>query len=294
MRRVFAFRSVALSVCFGLIIASCGSARADAPAGPAPRASDLQAVVVASQLLVGEQRVPIGVLFRKSPVNDATVRLRVYRNSESDPLRSDSDASFKGEGLQGNGLYVARVSFAAPGAWVGEVSMRLPSGLHSVQMLPLTVLSAPIVPAPGQPAPRSRNPTIHDVADVRDIDTGVPPNDMHELSIADAIAQRRPTLIVFATPGFCPSAMCGPQVRAVQAIQPLYRDRVAFIHVEIYTGYRPDPAKRQLSPTVIEWRLQSEPWVFLIGTNGMIRFAFEGPTAADELRQAVERLLAEP
>jgi hypothetical protein len=75
-------------------------------------------------------------------------------------------------------------------------------------------------------------------------------------------------------------------------MQPAFRDRLAFIHVEIYTGYRPDPSKRRLTATVLEWRLRSEPWVFLIDRDGIIRAAFEGPAATDELRAAAERMLA--
>jgi len=127
---------------------------------------------------------------------------------------------------------------------------------------------------------------------VRDIDSGMPPDDMHDLSIAEAIAQHRPALVVFATPAFCTSAMCGPEVHAVQALEPIHRDRLVFIHVEIYQDYRADPAKRHVAPTVQEWRLQSEPWVFLIDGQGIIASAFEGPAASDELRAAVDRMLA--
>ena len=52
---------------------------------------------------------------------------------------------------------------------------------------------------PGQVRRLSRNATQRDVADVSEIDSGIPPDDMHEVSIADAIAQHRPALVVFAT-----------------------------------------------------------------------------------------------
>jgi peroxiredoxin len=131
------------------------------------------------------------------------------------------------------------------------------------------------------------------VPDVSYIDSGVPPDDMHDLSIADAIGQRRPALVVFATPAFCTSRMCGPEVHAVQQLEPAYRARIVFIHVEIYQDFKPDPSKMRLTPTVLEWRLQSEPWVFLIDGNGIVRYACEGPAATDELRAALDELLAQ-
>lgn len=266
-------------------------------ASPTARASDappaLQAVLVASEVAVGEQRVPIGILERNTPVNDAAVHLRAYRQAPTDPLLSEADAPFKGEGLLGQGVYVAYLKFATVGRWLIEVSARRAGRPAVTTGLSVNVLARPTVPAVGDAAPQSRNPTVRD-ADVHDIDSGNPPNDMHDLSIAEAIAAHRPSLVVFATPAFCTSAMCGPQVHAVQALEPAYRDRLTFIHVEIYRDYRPDPAKRRFTQTVQEWRLQSEPWVFLIDARGTIRAAFEGPTAADEIRVAVDRMLAAP
>jgi hypothetical protein len=281
---------------FAVIVGACApSTGAGIPATGTSqdRPSGLQAVLVSSQVLVGRQRLAIGVLDRNTPVNDARVRVRVYRASPTDPLASEADALFKGEGLQGSGAYVAYLTFAGPGSWIAEVSAQRAAGTPSTTLLPVKVLASGPVPAPGQPAPRSNNPTRRDVPDVSYIDSGVPPDDMHDLSIADAIAQRHPALVVFATPAFCTSRMCGPEVDAVQEIEPEYRDRIVFIHVEIYQDFKSDPSKMSLTPTVLEWHLQTEPWVFLIDANGIVRSAFEGPTASDELRAALEAMLAQ-
>ena len=56
----------------------------------------------------------------------------------------------------------------------------------------------------------------------------------------------------------------------------------------------PEPrseTKRQLAPAVLEWRLQSEPWIFLIDARGIIQTRFEGPTATDEVQAAIVKLL---
>jgi hypothetical protein len=278
-------RAAAAAVAFLVVASGCTATRPSAPA-------TLQAVLVGSQLPVGEQRVAVGILERNSPVADAAVHLRAYRESPADPLHVEADAPFKGEGLLGAGVYVARMRFGMPGQWTIEVTARRPNGASGTTPLPVKILARASVPWICDRAPASKNPTAHNVADVADIDSGVPPDDMHDLSIADAIAQHRPALVVFATPAFCSSAMCGPEVQAVQALEPAFRDRLAFIHIEIYADFRPDPSKRHLSATVVEWRLQTEPWVYLIDRDGIIRVAFEGPAATDELRAAVEAMLA--
>ena len=277
-----------------LLLSGCAptAAQPAATSGRPVVAPQLQAVLVSTEILVGRQRLAIGVLDRNTPVADARVQVRVYRGSPADPQASEAVADYRSEGLQGKGIYVAYVTFAAAGQWIGEITMQRGTVAAVQSRVPIKVAVTGSVPGPGQAAPASRNPTRRDVVDVRDIDSGDPPNDMHELSIADAIAQHRPTLVVFATPAFCTSAMCGPEVHAVQLLEPAYRDRVTFIHAEIYQDFRPDPAKIRFTPTVQEWRLQTEPWVFLIDRTGAIAAAFEGPTATDELRAALDALLA--
>src|SRR5258708_37849093 len=97
---------------------------------------------------------------------------------------------------------------------------------------------------------------------------------MHELSIADAIQQHRPAFIVFASPAFCTSKTCGPEIKVVQGLEPAYRDRLAFIHVEIYRDYKPDPSKRQLAQAVGDWRLQTAPLGFFMQSKGVTQTPF--------------------
>ncbi len=277
-------------VVVALLLSACG---VEAAPTPAATASQLQAQVIASELVVGiQQRVPIGITDHNTPVSDATVHVRSFvLNGSTGVFKGESDAPFKGEGLQGGGTYVAHLTFDKAGDWGVEVTASRPNGAHTTVRLPMNVLALPVVPGVGQPAPVTHNPTAREVGDVETIDSGRPPDDMHQLSIADAIQQHRPALIVFATPAFCTSRACGPEVKVVQSFEPAYRDRLAFIHVEIYRDFKPDPAKRQVTQAVIDWRLQTEPWIFLVDSKGIIQARFEGPTATDEVKAALDKLL---
>jgi hypothetical protein len=141
----------------------------------------------------------------------------------------------------------------------------------------------------GTPAPRSRNLIASDVRELRQIDASEPPDlRLHQVHIADAIAQGTPQVIVFATPRFCASRMCGPVIDIVRMLLPLYGGRVAFIHQEIWQ----DAAAQRPFPTVAERRLASEPWVFIVDAEGIIRAKFEGLITVRELQVALELLLA--
>jgi hypothetical protein len=140
---------------------------------------------------------------------------------------------------------------------------------------------------PGAPAPRSRNLVASDVNDLRRIDSSEPPDPrLHQTRIADAIAQGRPQVIVFATPKHCTSRVCGPVVDVVRTLIPIYGHRVTFIHQEIWST-----ASQTFTPTVEEWNLRSEPWIFVVDAQGVVRARFEGVTTRRELEEALTTML---
>jgi hypothetical protein len=98
----------------------------------------------------------------------------------------------------------------------------------------VNVLEVSHTPALGAPAPHSHNLIASDLPDLHHIDTSDPPDPrLHQVRIAEAIAQGRPRVIVFATPKFCTSRVCGPVVDVVRLLLPAYGHRVVFTHQEI-------------------------------------------------------------
>ena len=123
---------------------------------------------------------------------------------------------------------------------------------------------------------------------MRHIDTSDPPDPrLHQVRIADAIAQGKPQVIVFATPKFCTSRVCGPVVDVVRLLLPTYGNRVVFAHQEIWQDF----ATQRVSPTVEEWHLHSEPWIFVVDGQGIIRAKFEGLTTARDIAVALQQIL---
>lgn len=279
-------RGAALALLALVLLSACGTGTAS------PDQGTLTAQSVASELVVGQQRVPIGILDHNTPVADATVHVRsFYLGSGGAVAGGESAAPFKGEGLGGAGIYAAQLNFDKPGNWRLDVTASRPNGNHGAVQVPVNVIANPVVPGVGQAAPKSKSPTATTAEEASLIDSGQPPDDMHQLSIAQAIEAHKPTLVVFASPAFCTSQLCGPEVKVVQSLEPAYKDRVDFIHIEIYTNFKPDPSKRTVAPTVAEWRLQTEPWIFLIDSGGIIRTRIEGAAGADEVKAALDKLL---
>ena len=99
-------------------------------------------------------------------------------------------------------------------------------------------------------------------------------------SVAGSLADHAPFVLTFATPAFCTSRACGPVVDVVDHVRQRFsRSGVRFIHVEIYKDNQPPETNRWVK----EWKLQTEPWVFLVGPDGRIKERFEGSVSAAEL-----------
>jgi hypothetical protein len=272
---------------------------------------DLQPLITTSELIVGENRFAFGLIKSDKLLESADVQLRIYSIDGPEPhLVAETNALYQPVGATERGerahhhadgtrhvhrgasdvggLYVTRLTFARPGPWGIELQARDDDGSLATARLTVTVSNASHTPALGSPAPRSRNLVASDVRDLREIDTSEKPDPrLHQVRIADTIAQRKPQLIVFATPQFCTSRMCGPVVDIVRQLLPEYNKRVAFTHQEIWQDF----AAKKLFPTVEEWRLVSEPWIFIVGGDGIIRAKFEGLVTKRELEQALQQTL---
>jgi hypothetical protein len=112
---------------------------------------------------------------------------------------------------------------------------------------------------------------------------------MHDITIADAIASGRPSVIAFATPAFCRSRTCAPVMDTV--MDPLfdrYGERAQFLHIEPYAledlraGFIQTP-----EAVTREWGIQSEPWIFVVGSDGRVAAKFEGISGIAEVEAAL-------
>ena len=141
-------------------------------------------------------------------------------------------------------------------------------------------------PEVGEAAPRVHTPTAADVGgELRKIDTRIPPDDMHE-DLAKVLG-KEPVVLLFATPQFCQSRVCGPVVDEAEQVKQTDGDGVAFIHMEIYKGNNP---KAGVRPQVKAYHLPSEPWLFVIDRHGIIRTRIEGAWGIPELEQALREV----
>ena len=299
------------------LLVSCGGSNANGdvnfPTVVTLGKGDLFPSILNHSLGVGPNRVSIGLTDRDDHnVLDASVHVRFYDlNGNKPAMKSESDAAFVPVALSyideqaGNvrtpvgrdGVYVANTSFDEAGQWGVAVIVTRNGKTEKPIPFRFDVLDRTAEPAVGDPAPPSRQATLADVSDITDIDSSYPPRpSMHDMTVADALAKHEPVLLAFATPAFCETRTCAPVMDTI--VDPLsaqYAGRVIFIHIEPYVlkDLRASGAQVPVAATQ-EWRLQDEPWLFVIDRNGNVAAKFEGIAAIGEVDAAIQQALAGP
>ena len=74
------------------------------------------------------------------------------------------------------------------------------------------------IPEVGDKAPVIHTPTKDEVGNISQIDTRVPPDDMHDVDFADVVG-KQPIVLEFATPALCQSRVCGPVVDVAEQVK---------------------------------------------------------------------------
>ena len=187
-------------------------------------------------------------------------------------------------------VYSTDVDFPSNGEW-GIVALVKEGDEIKGKELPRAVVGEfSKVPRAGQPAPKIHTPTAADVSgDLAKITTRIPPDTQNRVDYADVLG-KEPIMLLFATPKFCQSRVCGPVVDVAQQLQHEDGEKAAFIHMEIYNEN--DPSKH-VRPQVRAFDLPSEPWLFAINSKGVVSSATEGAFGVERMTAALNKAVAE-
>ena len=343
------FRSLILFLVAGLVLtisAACGgdddeatSAATDTESASATPdgepSADFSGVVITQDVSTGPNRFAVGVIDENGVVLNANVSLNFLKltSANQGQARFQSETEYfelerfiindeTGEKVTSGatGAYVAEADFDEVGDWAVQITGSTESGdAFGPINLPFTVADPADVLNVGDPAPRSRQTLASDVADIREIDTQTPSDPMHDLAIADAVTSGKPTVILFGTPSFCDTLVCGPVMSAVMLpLYDQYKQQANFIHVEPYfletmrngnglcavpafnldfartgvpegPGPCPSLTEEELAAVGESWSLNTEPIIFVVDSQGNIAGKFEAVVGPEE----VERLLTE-
>ena len=276
---------------------------APATSAPQPTASaeenPIRARLATTVLELGQQRVAFLLADSKGIIQDAAVTITpVYTGDNSAGPTVETEFHLWPYGSRGS--YSADVLFDRPGEWRLDVDVAAPDVSGRVE-IEINVEEQSPVPGLGTVAPMSHTKTLGTVANIEKLTTDYSPDpDLYQLSIAEAIENPLPSVIVFASPAFCTTATCGPQVDAVSELKNAHQGKANFIHVEIYDNpdeIQGDLSRGEIAPSVDEWGLSALPhwfnesWTFVLDDEGRVRDRFEGFASYTELEDALTEVL---
>ena len=272
--------------------------------------------VIPTSVAVGPSRMLFALIDRAEGtlVPGATITAHYYRladDPEKEPKVSEDYATtdvtsrtLDLRGVPGGGdspvndadlttLYSTVATFDEPGYWGVALDITVDGKTYQPRLKFWVLEKTPEI-AIGEPAPRSEQLTLADVDDPIAVSSQPEPNEaMLDQTVAAALETGKPVVVAFVTPAFCVTRFCGPVLDAV--VQPAfeqYGDRVEFVHIEPY-----DLAKARAEsvlepvPTVLEWGIQTEPFIFVLDAEGIVRAKLEGVTDLAELSAAIESVL---
>ena len=185
------------------------------------------------------------------------------------------------------GIYWGEIDVPSEGTWT--IAAVAKDGSKTGVGIGHAVVRDSVVAAVGSKAKSVPTPVATTPAAIAKICTRVPVDDMHSISLDDALTNGKPTVVSFATPKFCESRLCGPVVdEQILVFQKVGEAKANFIHVEEFPTQ--DVAKP--APAFLAWGFRSEPWVIVIDADGIIRARFLGPATADMIESALDPLLS--
>jgi hypothetical protein len=288
-------RVLAVLVLAAALTAGCGGSRSstgDTLGSILKRPGPNIAVTAgASDFAVGDVRYPFLVIAEDAkPVERPAATVWVAKDRGSAPFARVT-AKLEPIGIPGHSppafggvtrIYVMHVHIPRPGRYwlVAE-----PNGAKTQALGTIDVAARSRSVPLGAKAPRSNTPTLA-TAPAAKISTSSPPDlPLLRTSVAQALAAHRPFVVTFATPRFCTSRTCGPVVDVMEAVRRQFASRgIDFMHVEPYKDNNPANGYNQW---MRQWGLQSEPWVFVVGSDGRVKAKFEGSVSAAELAAAI-------
>ena len=191
------------------------------------------------------------------------------------------------------GFHVAAVDFTTVGRW--NLIMHIPSedGFADIGIA-IDVPPDTVAPSVGDAAPPSDSRTLIDVANIADLSTGETPDPgLYLISLADAVEADKPFVVVFASPGFCTNAFCGPQDEVLSEVRNIFGDQANYIHVDLYENpeqvrFGEEPIE---TPILEEWGLHTNEWTFIVDADGIVVARFEAFATLDEVEAALAAVL---
>ncbi|MBM3939801.1 MAG: thioredoxin family protein [SAR202 cluster bacterium] len=283
-----------------MLLGACGGSPPStgltpSPADEAHTSVRLEPILATKLLRVGTQRVAF-ILASDASLITAPIAT-VHSSRAGDPRFETVTAIFHPWPYGTRGSYATEMTFPRSGDWALGIEVVV-AGVTRQVALSIEVAESVGVREIGAIVPFSASKTLASVrGDLKKLTTAFEPDpELYRLTIPEAIITGKPTVVVFASPAYCTSPTCGPEVETLSTLRQRHQSSAHFIHVEIYDNpdeIAGDLSRARHSPLLDDWGITSIPgyanesWTFVIVPGGRIAARFEGYATIDEIEAAL-------
>jgi hypothetical protein len=273
----------------------------DTPGAPAttdPNALVLQVELQNTHPTVGMERLAFVV---KDPTGasipaDAKVDAQILRVEDiavgqtmSQPTASGAAARF-GDELPGGGVWVVYHDFDSSGPWSVQANVTFPDGRTGSGTARVEVAIPGQMPRAGTRPAVLDTPKVGVDADLAKLTSDTSPvAALYQMTVGEAMASGKPTVILFASPAHCATEACAVTLAEVKSVLASRGSQANFIHIESHD--LADPTR--LSATAQAWGLPGDLWTVLLDAQGNVVTRIEGPVGRTEIDLWLKRLVGE-
>ncbi|MFL2664551.1 MAG: hypothetical protein ACJ0G8_01100 [Dehalococcoidia bacterium] len=255
---------------------------------------DVNVRILASDLGVGESRLPFVIINENNePVYELSEKVIIeYCAYECTEKKKQNNVKWRKWPVKG-GIYTTYLDFDKPGYWKINFSYSVDEISYYAESA-VTVKSKTEAPNIGEKAPITNTKTAQTIEELKQISSTVEPDlRLYKNNLVNSLANNRPIIISFSTPGFCFTKTCGPQINALSLLADKYSNNIDFIHVEIFDNPNEmvlsgDYSVGKQAKIIFDWELATEPWTFFINNNGTITDRFEGFVTIEEIEESMK------
>ena len=276
-----------------LVVLLVACDQAEPPTAPVAEASlsPLQVILTSADFAVGEPRISFAVFDGAEAASDVTaIRINALELGE-DLSAADQAPAWTGEAVGYTDYeipyWVFYPQLPTAGYWGMVAEITRADGTTTRSDFVVEVMLENKGPAIGEVPPASENRTLTTVPDIALLTSAADPDPaFYQMTVAEALTTGRPTVVGFLTPAFCQTQWCAPVLDSLAAVRDETGEAANFIHVEVYDDFQ------KLTPVkeMAEWGLETEPWVFVLDSDGRVTARFSGPLSPRELTAALWRL----
>lgn len=263
-------------------------------------------VIASTETVVGPDRILIGLLDSTgtTPIGTPDYQVSIgFINADKDKntfVIAPAPATFVWAIPNQRAVWIKDATFDAAGNWAAVVGVTAPGKPAESSELSLPVSATGQAVRVGAKAPSTPTPTAQGAGGLLASITTDPSPDpsFYQVSEDQALVQHKPFVLVFATPAFCTSRVCGPTLEVVKAVAK-GEPGMTFIQVEPYQmNYANGTLQpilgtgNSLQPNAVTnaWGIQAEPWVYVVDANGIVTASYEAVVLPTELSAAIDKV----